>query len=171
MTAKSRRHKLEKKRKSDEHPQPRRREEAVGRKEGTRGRTGLIPRKREGEDASDEGPEQAHREIRKARILYATLTSDESIEGVDLLRKDPLALGWLEKASDKAFEEQGVYPLNEIKPWDYGFYGVPEHFRFYLNDSEKELLDKAWEEFKERHPGYEKAVRATGSSDSASAEG
>lgn len=57
MTAKSRRHKLDKKRKSDEHPQPRRREEADRRKEGARSRTGLIPRKREGHDASDESNE------------------------------------------------------------------------------------------------------------------
>ena len=55
MTAKRRRHKFDKKRKSDEHSHPRRSEEADRGSEGSRSRTGLIPRKREGQDADDEG--------------------------------------------------------------------------------------------------------------------
>ena len=42
MTAKRRRHKFDKKRKSDEHPHPRRSEEADRGSEGSRSRTGLY---------------------------------------------------------------------------------------------------------------------------------
>lgn len=108
MTAKSRRHKLDKKRKSDEHPQPRHREEDRRRPEGSRGRTGLIPRKREGDVAADEGSEQAPREIRNARLLEVSLTGDlfapgwvESIDGVPTEQE----------AAIRDFEERHGYQL------------------------------------------------------------
>lgn len=130
MTAKSRRHKLDKKRKSDEHPQSRRREEDRRRPEGPRGRTGLSAAVSVADEAVafDGGP--VVKEIRQARILYATPTAEES------------APGWIESVGD--FE---VKPLNEVDPNEYNFTGGwPEGSRIYLNDSEKELFDRVHEQ-------------------------
>lgn len=106
MTAKSRRHKLDKKRKSHERPHPRHREEAERRAEGARSRTGLSAAVSVTDEATSFDGEPVVKEIRQARISYVTLTADES------------APGWIESVGD--FE---VKPLNEVDPNEYNFTG------------------------------------------------
>lgn len=158
MTAKSRRHKLDKKRKSDEHPHPRRSKEADRGEEGTRGRTGLIPRKREGEDAADEGSVQG--------LVEAILEAKERyrLRSVSLVPEGEGFPG----SSIKFEDTEGLTPLNVIDPRDYhGFrgFGASPEVRFYLTDAEKELLDEDQRRWEERLSGDEEAVRTAGSSD------
>lgn len=166
MTAKSRRHKLDKKRKSDEHPHPRHAEEDRGRSESKKSRTGLIPRKREG-DAADEGGEQAPRVIRNAKLHHVSLVPEgEGLPGsfVELVSETfevgdgngGIDEGKLEAAIDFVIPEDLV-ELHEVNPNDYNFTGGwPEGSRLYLNDSEKELFDRIHEE---RRVEIEEGVR------------
>jgi len=127
MTAKSRRRKFDKRRKSDANPQPRRRKEDDGSPEGPRGRTGLIPRECEGRDASDEV-----RVVKNASLHSVSLVG----EGQDL------SIGFIEiKPEDIDWSQ--YHTLHEVDPNEYNFTGGwPEGSRIYLNDSEKELFDK-----------------------------
>ena len=154
MTAKRRRHKFDKKRKSDEHPHPRRSEEADRGSEGSRSRTGLIPRKRK-EDAPDESPEGLIDAILKAHDRYR-------IKSVSFV---PEGQGF--PGSSFTIEDtEGLTPLNVIDPRDYhGFRGYPEGAKLYLTDAEKELLDEDQRRWEERLSGGEEAVRTAGSSD------
>ena len=156
MTAKSRRHKLDKKRKSDEHPHPRRSEEADRGSESPRRGTGLIPRKREGQDAPDESNVEAFLKAildAKAgyRLHYVSLVPEgEGFPGSSITLEDT----------------EELTPLNVIDPRDYhGFHGVPPGVKFYLTDSEKELLDEDQRRWEERLAGGQEAVRTAGSSD------
>ncbi len=161
MTAKSRRHKLDKKRKSDEHPQPRHREEDRRRPEGSRGRTGLIPRKREGQAAPDQ------EQCLKA-IVDAFNEGKATLRGISLV---PEGQGFpgssFELVKDEDLDD--LVPLNVVDPKDWGIVGVPEDFRLYVNDQEKELIDGAYREWQERQARGKEGVRTAGSSDAATA--
>jgi len=138
MTAKRRRHKFEKKRKSDEHPHPRRSEEADGRTEGTRGRTGLIPRKREGQAAADESSFEA--------IVKAINDGKATLRGISIVPEGEGIPG--------SFIQVG--PLNTVDLEEYEL-GVGT---LYVSDQEKELIEQVAEQRRN-----EKAVRTAGSPD------
>lgn len=166
MTAKSRRHKLDKRRKSDEHPQPRRSEEAGRRKEGARGRAGLTASISQVDETAAFDGRSFVKAIRQAKLHSVGIVPEgQGFPGSFIEVSEIPEIDWKVGVDTDDYD---IRPLNEIKPWDYGFYGVPEHFRFYLNDTEKELLDELWENFKRRHPGYEEALRPSGASDAAS---
>lgn len=177
MTAKSRRHKLDKRRKSDEHPQPRHVEEAGGRPEGTRSRTGLIPRKREGQPAADEGNKYLE------AIVEAFNSGKAQLRGISLVPEGQGFPGSFVKveigdgnggidqeALNRAIDfiiPEDLPSLHEVDPKDWGIVGLPEHFRFYVNDQEKEVIDEGYRKYQERQAGGQKGVRTAGSSDPA----
>lgn len=151
MTAKSRRHKLDKRRKSDEHPQPRRREEADRRKEGTRGRTGL----RAVFSIKDE----------IAALDGSTVIREAELKSVSLVREGEGIPG-----SFIEFDDEGLIPLNEVDPREYDILqGYPQGAKLYLNDFEKEVLEEAQRDFDEKRAGSQEAVRTAGASDDATA--
>ena len=169
MTAKSRRRKFDKRKKSDEHPQPRRAQAA---------------------DRPEEGP----RVIREARIHHISLVEDGEgtgwIESTGVIsfaeevgivydeRQATIAEALLEgyrvgiwgNRNDfviHAGDEDGLTPLNVIDPKDYSIIGAPAGSKLYLNDSEKELLDQSQRSYDERHSKSEEAVRTAGAPDTA----
>lgn len=176
MTAKSRRHKLDKRRKSDEHPQPRRHEEDGGRPEGTRSRTGLIPRKREGQPAADEGtwsPEYVTEDFTEDE--FAEVFGEEALDKVRTIRSGRLLSvslvpegqgfpgSYVELLGNK---EDYVVPddlqnvLTKVEEGDYffaqGWYGKV----LWVTDQEKAVFDEAQRQ-------YEEGVRTSDTSDTA----
>lgn len=143
MTAKSRRRKFDKRRKSDEHPQPRRAQEASR-------------------------PEEGVRVIRDVRLKSVSLVPEgEGFPG------SYITLGEFEvpEAEVEGPFNDDLVPLNAVDPKDWGIDGAPEGFRFYVNDQEKELIDNGYREYQERQARRQEAVRTSGTSDSASAGG
>lgn len=146
MTAKSRRRKFDKRRKSDANPQPRRRKEDDGSPEGPRGRTGF----RADYGFSDEAATfDEVRVVKDARLHSVSLVG----EGQDL------SIGFIEiKPEDIDWSQ--YHTLHEVDPNEYNFAGGwPEGSRIYLNDSEKELFDKV---HAQRTAEIEEVVRTPG---------
>jgi len=169
MTAKSRRHKLDKKRKSDEHPHPRRSKEADRGEEGTRGRTDL-----------EEGCEI----IRNATLRSVSLVPEgQGLAGsflVDVtpiqqiltraaLRGDKVTIESRVGRKGPYWNVEGLHELHVVDPKDYDLIvGAPQGSKLYLNDYEKQVLEDAQRDF-DRKRGIlredEEAVRTSGSSD------
>lgn len=168
MTAKSRRRKLDKRRKSDEHPQPRRHQEAARPEEGTRvirdariQSLSLVP---EGEGFPGSYIELV-KEAQSDYVLTNEWKSGEAQDAVqEALADSRRVTQWGTGYSIQAGDEEGLTPLNVIDSKDYDFIGTPDGTKFYVNDSEKELLDEGQRIWEERRSSKE-AVRTAGASD------
>lgn len=157
MTAKRRRRKFEKKRKSHEHPQPRRSKEAARRET-----------REDGEGEARESSPTQPRVIEEARLHHVSLVPEgEGLEG-SFIELTPFQQkfhevlaegGRIEARVGRKGPYWNVVPLNEVDPNEYNFTGGwPEGSRIYLNDSEKELFDEVHEQ---RAAEIEEGIRST----------
>ena len=163
MTAKSRRHKLDKRRKSDEHPHPRHVEEAGRRSESTRSRTGLIPRKREGNVAADESAEQAPRTIGKAKLRSVSLVPEgQGFPGSSIRVEIGNGKGGIDKeALSRAIDfiiPDDLEPVySKVEEGDYYFAQGWGGKVLWVTDQERAVFDEAQRK-------YEEGVRTAGAS-------
>ena len=148
MTAKSRRRKLDKRKKTDEHPRPRRTEAADGRTKGSGSRASFS--------AAEGLTDEAATEDRVAVIEAATLKE------VFLVPEGQGFPGSFITPED--IDE--LLALHEVDPREIGIDPPQKGGKLYLNDREFEAFVEVREEYQRR---VAKGVRTTGSSDTASA--
>ena len=134
MTARSRRRKADKRRKSDARPHPRL-------DQSNRGSEESVPVVRDGKLKSVSLVKEGDNWFPGAKIEFTPVQETYFEAGIQ-------GSHWWNIIVD---EGDGLVTLNEVDPKDYSIITGAPNDKLYLNDSEKEALDTVQREYDERH--------------------